>query len=1676
MNSVQHARRANSTAARAARAVALLATTGLAVAAISRGLAQATPSQTTQSNTVQSANSSIALPLVSVGKDVGWKIPPEDYRLYVPQGAAERLTRIDLYSPDVNRNDYVNKRNPSAYYGDELYGKNAQVKTTFKLLGGADATLANRTFTSSTQHSTATLLEQQLSAGYYPLQVSSLGNGKNSFQIRASSGVRVEASTFVVNARGQYNQDQLVAFLDLGQSAVGKTVRLENYDADGLKEMALTLVDPSGTRRALKVSGDTAWAADDVRVTSQNVGTWKILARVLPTTKQFSNSVVFRFKLDGQLLFSRIPGFGTPLPAQPAPAQPAPPAPVQPAPVEPAPPAPIEPAPPAPAQPAPSALEPPAPPVVEQPAPPAPPAPVIEPAPAVEPTPPAPPPAPPAPIVVEPAPPTPAPVLNGVLRVNATALTCGTTSSIVSGFSVNGQRYATNTDVSLAPGEYTVQPEAQPGSSAQAIQVTLKPDETTSATLEYRVNITLSLEPNALNLELGERTTLTATASTAFPYPVAASISLNPPDGLSTDAPLKLDGQVSSDKTVSIAVPVRATKTVQDGVLRAGLQPNCGVTQTASVNVVARALPNERRESQLIVLARLTDVPSDGLVILSDRLPAGASYVLGSSRAITDAKFDANQPTLGVGQTISDPFVAGDRLYWVLPASSLSAYAVTYRVSHEGAITVPSDPSAILLLPQTRAVGKPRQGATLDPSSAIGKLVGQGEVRLVQGDAAALENLSKAVPMGGAASGNTVQRTLGEPAATIKLSGEHLTTDPADQASLIVTAFDKDGNPANDMFITLELNVEPATPDAAPELAGYQVKLENGVGRVRLVNLGGNLGDNTPIPTVTAQARVTNANGTVSSSTQFKVGELAVNASDNLQPSALPVSATARPWVGIGAAGVQFNYAPSATAPFSVSGSLEGFARGQVFGDWLLTAAVSQRTNYDGVFNLSGSLLPPANPYDRFPLLGDASQIGSDARSNDGFYVRLERGPSYLMYGQMAPGFKGLLTNYSQNFNGVQGLLRGDSYSLNTFAALVANASQRFSARGDGTGRYRLPTAVEPSSERVVVVIYDKNNASLKLSEVVLTRGADYAIDYLSGNIQLARVLFENDANGNPQFLEVQYAPEASTAPRELRFGVQAALNAGEFTLQTTGLVYRIGGGPNNENLGLVGAGASYKNGGFQFGLEGTYSGPFGSGGGLGLAAQLNYNTESFQAQARYQELWLGYVDPNTGLGTSGRALQAGATYKLTNTFSLNTNLLHNQNFTTGAADDALSLEARNDFGFLTAAIGGYGRWNFGPTQTTDLYATAGLEVRLGAFRFGALQRVPITAGTYGDTTLSLDYAITQSFGVRLSDQLTYEPGRVRQNLSFGVRGSFTNDQLLRSLLGNTDETPDAFGAGDPASFGTTNIAASYELDSVSGNAGRTRINVDTTIPLGLNFSARLGGDANIVPGGSSTASANLGVVYSVTGLKAGAQAQVRVQPNGLKQVYSASVVGQLSENFTLSPSLEYAIDPTFTTLPIGSSVRDGGRFSVAAAYRADNWTVLTNNTGRFGLYAPNGDELRGEVQFGYQGFERLALRGGVSYLYTSSTLTMQLSAGGTYFFSDTFGAGVQAAYLFQPATGVSKLAFGIEGSVRLLDGFLVSVGTNLIGFNNGLSFSTAPGFYVRFDWKFDERTFGAGR
>jgi hypothetical protein len=387
------------------------------------------------------------------------------------------------------------------------------------------------------------------------------------------------------------------------------------------------------------------------------------------------------------------------------------------------------------------------------------------------------------------------------------------------------------------------------------------------------------------------------------------------------------------------------------------------------------------------------------------------------------------------------------------------------------------------------------------------------------------------------------------------------------------------------------------------------------------------------------------------------------------------------------------------------------------------------------------------------------------------------------------------------------------------------------------------------------------------------------------------------------------------------------------------------------------------------------------------------------------------------------------------------------------------------DLGGFNANLGGYVSVKNNP-EKLDAYVTGGLGIPLGPVTFAALGRLPVTTGTNPDATFSLDYALSPSFGLRLQDTLTFEQRGISQNLNLGARGGFSNTELIRVLTGNGD------AIADPNSnAGTTNIAADYTLSSNDGNAGRTRLNVETSIPLGSNWSTQLGGEANLAA--TTTGAISVGLKYSGSSAKAGLKAEYGLQPTGLKQLYSGGLVWQLAEGVVLSPSFEYGILPVVTRQADGTTSFDGGRYSVAAAIRADRWNLLMNNTGRSGYYAPKGNSFEGELQTEYTASERFSIRPGVAYKIESGVFTLQAALGATWWVFDQIGIGGNVVYSLQPSTSTSKLAAGLELDWRVLDGFVLATGFNVVGFDGFGAQSTAPGFYVRFEWLFNETLFG---
>lgn len=211
-----------------------------------------------------------------------------------------------------------------------------------------------------------------------------------------------------------------------------------------------------------------------------------------------------------------------------------------------------------------------------------------------------------------------------------------------------------------------------------------------------------------------------------------------------------------------------------------------------------------------------------------------------------------------------------------------------------------------------------------------------------------------------------------------------------------------------------------------------------------------------------------------------------------------------------------------------------GFLKGKIRGEYLLTAA------YDSDKETRARLLRDIRPDEFYPVYGDSSVRGFEARSSEKLYVRVDRAKSYLLYGDFstADGTAAALTasaasmsrgsdlgQYSRTMTGAKWHYQTLAVTGNVFANKDTLRQVIEEFRGQGiSGPFALSnnTALE-NSERVEIVVRDRDQPAVILRTTLLTRLSDYTFEPFSGRILLRQPLPALDANLNPISLRVTY-------------------------------------------------------------------------------------------------------------------------------------------------------------------------------------------------------------------------------------------------------------------------------------------------------------------------------------------------------------------------------------------------------------------------------------------------------------------------------------------------------------------------------------------------------------------------
>jgi len=208
----------------------------------------------------------------------------------------------------------------------------------------------------------------------------------------------------------------------------------------------------------------------------------------------------------------------------------------------------------------------------------------------------------------------------------------------------------------------------------------------------------------------------------------------------------------------------------------------------------------------------------------------------------------------------------------------------------------------------------------------------------------------------------------------------------------------------------------------------------------------------------------------------------------------------------------------------AATGRAAFFLKGKVKGEYLLTMA------YDSDKEKNQRLFRDIRPDEYYPVYGDSAAKGFDAQSTSKLYVRVDKGRSYLMYGDYVTRVEsneGLaLGQYSRSLTGARAHHETDRLNVTGFAARTSSRQIVTETRGKGiSGPYPLSqstndTIVE-NSEKVEVLVRDRNNAGLIKSRTTLARFSGYEIDSLSNTLYLKNPISSIDADFNPVSLRI---------------------------------------------------------------------------------------------------------------------------------------------------------------------------------------------------------------------------------------------------------------------------------------------------------------------------------------------------------------------------------------------------------------------------------------------------------------------------------------------------------------------------------------------------------------------------
>ncbi len=378
------------------------------------------------------------------------------------------------------------------------------------------------------------------------------------------------------------------------------------------------------------------------------------------------------------------------------------------------------------------------------------------------------------------------------------------------------------------------------------------------------------------------------------------------------------------------------------------------------------------------------------------------------------------------------------------------------------------------------------------------------------------------------ASGKMVEKKVkvyasGEPAILkLHVLNEPVPADGITRPKVLVELFDADSLPVgSNIVLDLEFEgVKPWSDDQRPVMPGYQVVLKEGRAVVEL-----------------APASKPHK-GTV-------VARYSDEVADTLSVEYLP---DIKPLEVFAFGNIEGTY-NTGGSQFTHRSIFYLWAYGRVWRDIVMKASARYDPLLDSLLGSNNGLplmgiTSPLN--DLYPTYGDASRVVNFATSRTGVFLRLEKGLSYIQYGDFA-GFKGGMdfnfSRYRRALTGVSFHLDGKLIEVDGMAAPDGQVVKHDEFAADGTyGPFILSNApIIENSDEVYVITRDRLHPEIILNRVKLERNEDYELDPVTGRLDLKMPIPSFDENFNPNYIFVMY--EVIGNGGELAYGGKVTLH-----------------------------------------------------------------------------------------------------------------------------------------------------------------------------------------------------------------------------------------------------------------------------------------------------------------------------------------------------------------------------------------------------------------------------------------------------------------------------------------------------------------------------------------------------